>query len=111
MQGECNHTGDEEEEYGQQLQIGAEDGTTTGFRLVLTREYTLNDILVRTPVPETDDGRTDQGTQPGILWVAVGTHQVDHRTCGTFVIRLHIAESQHLIPTAEGLHTQNEDDQ
>ena len=111
MKGEGNHTRNQEEEHGQQLQIGSEDGTATALLLVLTRENTLDDILVGTPVPETDNSRTDQGTKPRILRVAVRTHQVNHSAGGTLVVGLHVAELKHLVPAAQGFHSQHQDNQ
>ena len=78
MECECDHTGDEEQEHRKQFKISTEDCTTASFLFILTRKNALNDELVSTPVPETDHSRTDEGTEPGILCVAVVADEVGH---------------------------------
>ena len=61
-QGHSHHTGNEEHEHGEQLEVAGGDGASTGtlhhlhvaLTLLLTK-HTLNDMLVGTPVPETYD--------------------------------------------------------
>ena len=59
MQCKGNHTRDKEKENRQQLQISPEDRSPTRFLLVFTRKDTLDDVLIGTPIPKTDDGRAD----------------------------------------------------
>ena len=66
-QSECNHARDEEHEAGQDFEEAGSDGTTAcashHLSVVLARhlsEHTLNDVLVSTPVPEADDGGSEE---------------------------------------------------
>ncbi len=109
MESEGDHTGNEEEEYGQKFEIGTEDSASAAFFLILAREYTLNDELVGTPIPEADHGRADEGAEPRILGVAVVADKVCHGVA-IFIYLHRRADTHHLIPTAEFLEAEHKDD-
>ena len=66
-----DHAGDDEDEDGQQLEAGGEDGAAPGLRLVGRAERALDDVLVRAPVPEADDRRAEEHAQPRVVAVEV----------------------------------------
>ena len=75
-QGCCNHTRNKEHEAGEDLEETSGDGATTSAShhslVVLTRnltEYTLYDVLVGAPVPETDNAGSEEDHVARILSV------------------------------------------
>ena len=97
----CNHTGDQEHEAGEDLEETGSDGATTGTshhgRIVLARhlaKYTLNDVLVSTPVPETDDRGTEDHDLARILCI--------HRVAGISVE--HVVDTIAVVHLAGGVH-------
>ena len=110
MQCKGNHTRDKEKENRQQLQISPEDRSPTRFLLVFTRKDTLDDVLIGTPIPKTNDGRANQGAKPRILRVAVVANEVCHRIA-IVVDHRRAANTHHLVPTAKLLESQNQNNQ
>ena len=102
----CNHTGDEEHEAGENLEETGSDSTAAGtlhhLLIALTgnlTEYTLNDVLVCTPIPETDDGSSNEHHESGILLIhAVACLPVEHVGCSVAVVEL-VAVVHHACPS------------
>ena len=109
MQGESNHTRNQEQEYRQQFQVCTENSTATGFFFVFTGKYALHNELVGTPVPETDNGRTNQCTQPWEIGIIVIADKLGHGV--SILIDCNCtAYAHHFIPTTQFFKTEDEDD-
>ena len=77
--------------------------------LVLSREDTLHDKLVGTPIPETDNRRTDKCTQPRKVGIPVIAYEIGHGI--TVIVDSYVAaNAHHLIPTAQFFKSENQDD-
>ncbi|MEZ5366729.1 MAG: hypothetical protein R2748_31410 [Bryobacterales bacterium] len=76
---EGDHAGHEEDEDRRELQVAAEDRSAARLALILARQHALDDVLVRTPVPEADDGRGEEDARPGEGGVFGRANQVQHR--------------------------------
>ena len=109
-EGEGNHAGDEEQEHGKELEVGSEDGAPAGLLLVLAGKDPLDDELVCAPVPEADDGRSEQGAVPGEFAVLAAAHEGGHAVA-VFVDALGAADCHHVVPAAELLEAEPEYDQ
>ena len=73
-QGEGDHARDDEDEDGQELEEGRGDRAAAGLALVRGAEDALDDVLVRAPVPQADDGGAEEHADPGIVVVEVPGH-------------------------------------
>ena len=76
-QGKGHHAGHEEDENRREFKKSGQNGSATGFLLVFTRQHTLDDVLIRAPVPESNNRRTWQNRQPGPLGIIIGSDQMD----------------------------------
>ena len=120
-QGSGNHTRDKEHEARKYLEETGCNSTAAStlhhLLIALARylsEYTLNNVLVSTPIPETDDGGTDEHYESGILLIhAVTSLPVEHVGCTITVVQL-VAIVHHACPsltdatTTEGGQTEEE---
>ena len=73
-QGVGDHAGDNEEEDRQELEEAGGDAAAAGLPLGRRAENALDDILVRAPVPEADDGRAEEHADPRVIVVEVPGH-------------------------------------
>src|SRR5262249_29653244 len=80
---ERDHPGEQEDEHRCQLQKRSEDCTAARVLLILASEHTLDNVLVGTPIPEADDGRTRQHGGPRPLGIVAGPYEVNVGT-GSF---------------------------
>ena len=102
----CNHTWDEEHEAREDLKETGCDSTAAGtlHHLLVAlagnlTEYTLNDVLVGTPVPETDDGGSEEHNKSRILLIhAVTSLPVEHMGCTVTIVQL-VAIVHHASPS------------
>ena len=69
-----DHARHQEDEDRRELEETGQDRAAPGFLLVTTRQHALDDVLIRTPVPEADDGRTGQNRQPRPVGIVIGTN-------------------------------------
>ena len=88
--------------------VGMSDGTLHNLYVALARnltEYTLNDMLVSTPVPETNDGCTDEYYETWILLIhRITCLPVEHVSCTIAVVQL-AAVVHHICPTCRDAST------
>ena len=96
-----NHTRNQEHEARENLEETCSDSTTTGAGhhsgIILTRhltKYTLNDVLVGTPIPETDDTCTEEYNVARILCI----HRVSR------VGMEHVVDAIAVVHRAGGVH-------
>ena len=112
LQGEgvSNHTRNQEHENRQQFEITCGDSTAASafhhFPVVLSfglSEHTLHDVLVSTPIPETDDGSSKEHY---IAW-ELGIHGISgigmEHVSGTETIMGSVADSHHLRPSCRNV--------
>ena len=107
-QGISHHAGNEEHEARENLEETGSDGATTGagndFLVVLAgylTQNTLNNVLVSTPVPETDNGSTEEYHIARELRVhGVGGIGVEHVSRSESIMR-GIASGHHCLPTCD----------
>lgn len=114
---------------GRSLEVAGADGTTTGtlhhLTVVLTlglAQHPLHDVLVGAPIPETDDGGTDEHHEAGILMIhRIAFLPVEHMGGAIAVVQL-AAVGHHVRPSlrdaavaqggqAEEQHEERADDQ
>ena len=105
---ESDHSGDEEEEHGEELEVGSEYGSAPGLLLVLAGEDSLDYELVSTPVPEAYDGRAEKGSVPGEGLVVRVPHKGGHRVA-VFVYALGRTGIHHHAPAAKLLESEIQD--
>ena len=107
--GKSDHARNKEKENRQQFEIRAEYRSSPRLFLVLSREDTLHDKLVGTPIPETDNRRTDKCTQPRKVGIPVIAYEIGHGI--TVIVDGYVAaNAHHLIPTAQFFKSENQDD-
>ena len=109
VQGKSDHARNKEKENRQQFEIRAEYRSSPRLFLVLSREDTLHDKLIGTPIPETDNRRTDKCTQPRKVGIPVIAYEIGHGI--TVIVDSYVAaNAHHLIPTAQFFKSENQDD-
>ena len=69
--------GQDEDVERQELQEGGEDRPAPGLLFVPRRQGPLDDVLVRAPVPEADDGRREDHARPGEVGVVGREEEVE----------------------------------
>jgi hypothetical protein len=74
---EGDHAGHQEDEHRRQLEEAGENRTAPRLRLVAAGKNALDDVLVGTPVPETDDRRAGQHRHPRPFGIVIGSDEVD----------------------------------
>src|SRR5688500_19313365 len=95
-----HHAGDDEDEQRKKLEIPGEDRPASCLVLVLRRQHALHDELIGAPVPDAEDGRTEQDPGPWEVWVARRLPHVEEaRARGT----------DHLTPPTERVETNPRD--
>ena len=72
-----NHARHQEDEHRRQFEEAGEDGAAPRFLLVFAGEHALDDILIGTPIPETNDGRAGQNRQPGPVGIIDGSDEMN----------------------------------
>src|SRR5207249_4835733 len=66
-----DHAGDDEDPYGEELQVRGEDRPAASLPLVRGAEGPLHDVLVRGPIPQADDRRAEEHAEPRVVPVEV----------------------------------------
>src|SRR4029077_2014694 len=76
-QGESDDAGQDEHEDRQDFKEAGEDGAGFGVTFIARGEHALDDNLVGTPVPDAEDGRTEEDSRPGEVGVRGGLDHVE----------------------------------
>ena len=74
---ESDQAGHDQQEHGKDFQESSEYGPRLGVAFVSSGEHTLHDHLIRTPVPDTEYGRSKKYSRPGKLRIADRPHHME----------------------------------